>query len=90
MITRPASHPRVSIAPLIAAISTALAISAAGCSLLRPPASTSINIIGDQLGHPTGQRFYPAGAGLPAIPPAVNTNGLYLLTKPDLIHLLLP
>ena len=63
---------------------------AAGCSTSRRPETVYVNIFGDQLTHPTGQRFYPAGYAIPAIPPAANTNGLYLLTPADLHHLLLP
>ncbi len=63
---------------------------AAGCSTSRPPQTVSVSIFGDQADHPTGQRFYPAGQGVPAVPAPANTNGLYLLTPRDLHHLLLP
>ncbi len=63
----------------------------AGCSISRPPANVSVSILGDQRGHPTGQRFYPAGDAVRIeVPAAVNTNGLYLLTPADLRYLMTP
>ncbi len=64
---------------------------AAACSISRPPATVSVEILGDQRNHPTGQRFYPPGQPIHLdIPPAANTNGLYLLTPADLRYLLTP
>ena len=64
---------------------------AAGCSISRPPANVSVNILGDRHGHPTGQRFYPPGEAVRLdLPAAVNTHGIFLLTPADLRYLLTP